>query len=62
MQRPGVIVTTEQLMTHVWGWETDVDTSVVWVHISNLRKKLDSIEAPVGIRFQRGAGYVLEDK
>ena len=62
MQRPGVIVTTEQLMTHVWGWETDVDTSVVWVHISNLRKKLESIEAPVGIRFQRGAGYVLEDK
>lgn len=62
MQRPGVIVTTEQLMTHVWGWETDVDTSVVWVHISNLRKKLDSIEAPMGIRFQRGAGYVLEDK
>ena len=62
MQRPGVIVTTEQLMTHVWGWKTDVDTSVVWVHISNLRKKLDSSEAPVGIRFQRGAGYVLEDK
>lgn len=62
MQRPGVIVTTEQLMTHVWGWETDVDTSVVWVHISNLRKKLESIDAPVGIRFQRGAGYVLEDK
>ena len=62
MQRPGVIVTTEQLMTHVWGWETDVDTSVVWVHISNLRKKLESIDAPLGIRFQRGAGYVLEDK
>ncbi len=62
MQRPGGIVTTEQLITHVWGWETDVDTSVVWVHISNLRKKLESIDAPLGIRFQRGAGYVLEDK
>ncbi len=62
MQRPGVIITTEQLMTHIWGWETDVDTSVVWVHISNLRKKLDSLDAPVRIRFQRGAGYVLEDK
>lgn len=62
IQKPGVIVTTEQIMTHIWGWETDVDTSVVWVHISNLRKKLDSIKAPVRIRFQRGAGYVLEDK
>ncbi|MBR5337085.1 MAG: response regulator transcription factor [Lachnospiraceae bacterium] len=62
MQRPGVVITTEQIMTHIWGWETDVDTSVVWVHISNLRKKIDSIGAPVQIRFQRGAGYVLEDK
>lgn len=62
MQRPGAIITTEDFMSHVWGWETDVDTSVVWVHISNLRKKLDSIDAPVNIRFQRGAGYLLEDK
>ena len=62
MQRPGVVITTEQIMTHIWGWETDVDTSVVWVHISNLRKKIDGMGAPVQIRFQRGAGYVLEDK
>ena len=49
-------------MTHIWGWNADVDTSVVWVHISNLRKKIDTIKAPVEIRFVRGAGYKLEDK
>ena len=60
MQQPGTIVTAEQLITHIWGWNTDVDTSVVWVHISNIRKKLDVLSAPVAIRFVRNAGYVLE--
>ena len=60
MQQPGMIITAEQLITHIWGWNTDVDTSVVWVHISNIRKKLDTLSAPVGIRFVRNAGYILE--
>ena len=61
MQQPGMIVTAEQLITHIWGWEADVDTSVVWVHISNIRKKLDTLSAPVAIRFVRNAGYILEE-
>lgn len=60
MQQPGMIITAEQLITHIWGWETDVDTSVVWVHISNIRKKLDMLSASVAIRFVRNAGYILE--
>ncbi len=60
MQTPGVIVTSEQLITHIWGWDTSVDTSVIWVHVSNIRKKLDSLAASVAIRFVRGAGYLLE--
>lgn len=39
-----------------------MDTSVVWVHISNLRKKISAIGAPMEIRFVRNAGYVLEVK
>lgn len=61
MQRPGMVVTAEQFLTHIWGWDTEIDTSSVWVHISNLRKKMDKIEAPVSIRFVRGAGYMLEE-
>ena len=60
MQNPFVIVTAEQLITHIWGWDTDVDTSVVWVHISNIRKKLEALSAPVAIKFVRNAGYMLE--
>ena len=62
MQQPGMIVSLEQLITHIWGWNTDVDTSVVWVHISNIRKKMDALSAPVSIRFVRNAGYVLEGR
>ena len=60
MQSRGVIVTAEQLITHIWGWNTNVDTSVVYVHVSNIRKKLDSLSAPVSIKFVRNAGYILE--
>lgn len=62
MRNPRVIITTEQFITHIWGWETGVDTGVVWVHISNLRKKLDILGAPLKIRFVRGAGYALEQE
>ena len=60
MQNPNAIVTAEQLITHIWGWDTNVDTSVVWVHISNIRKKLEALSAPVAIKFVRNAGYMLE--
>ena len=39
MQNANIIVSAEQLITHILGWDTDVDTSVVCVHISNIRKK-----------------------
>ena len=60
MRRPGMIVSVEQMITHIWGWDTDVDTSVVWVHVSNIRKKLESLGAAAAIKFVRNAGYVLE--
>ena len=62
MQSRGVIVTAEQLITHIWGWDTNVDTSVVYVHVSNIRKKLDQLGAQLTIKFVRNAGYLLEAK
>ena len=61
MQNPHTIITAEQLITHIWGWNTNVDTSVVWVHISNIRKKLEMLSATVAIKFVRNAGYMLEE-
>lgn len=48
MQNPERIITTDRFITHIWGWDTSVDTSVVWVHISNLRKKIEAAGAPAG--------------
>ena len=60
MCNPNIIVSPEKLITHIWGWDTSVDTSVVWVHVSNIRKKLEALSVPVAIKFVRNAGYVLE--
>ena len=60
MERPGCVVSAGQLLSHVWGWDSPVEVSVVWVHVSNLRKKLEKLGASAAIRFLRGAGYVLE--
>ena len=60
MQNQGIIVTSEQMITRIWGWDTSIDTSVIWVHISNIRKKLDSLSTPISIKFVRNAGYTLE--
>lgn len=60
MQCPRFVVTTEQFISHIWGWESEIDVSTVWVHISNIRKKLQKIQAPVEIRFMRNTGYILE--
>lgn len=56
----GNIVSTESMMEHIWGWDTDVEVSIVWVTVSNIRKKLAAINAPLSIRSVRGIGYALE--
>lgn len=62
MQTPGVVISTEQFMERIWGWESDVEISIVWVYISNLRKKFDRLGAPVSIKAVRGVGYCLGKK
>lgn len=62
MQSPGAVVSTEQFMEKIWGWDSEVEVSIVWVYISNLRKKFEKLKAPVNIRAIRGVGYCLEKK
>jgi len=62
MQSPGAVISTEQFMERIWGWDSDVEVSVVWVYISNLRKKIDKLGAPAAIRAIRGVGYCMEKK
>ena len=62
METPRRIISTAQFMERVWGWDAEVDVSIVWVYVSNLRKKLAQLGANVEIRATRGVGYSLEAK
>ena len=60
MHSPGAVISTDQFMEKIWGWDSDVEVSIVWVYISNLRKKFEKLNAPVNIKAIRGVGYCLE--
>lgn len=60
MLNRGIYLSTEDILTKVWGYETDADIGIVWVYISYLRKKLLSLNANVEIRARRNIGYTLE--
>ena len=61
MENIGCIISTESFVERIWGWDSSVELNVVWVTISNLRKKISSLDAPVNIKAVRGAGYMLEE-
>ena len=62
MSNPGRLISTEQFMERIWGYETEAEINVVWVYISYLRKKLSNLNANVEIKAVRGVGYTLEEK
>lgn len=60
MNNPKRLISTEQFMERIWGYDAEAEINVVWVYISYLRKKLDSLDANVKIKAVRGVGYSLE--
>lgn len=61
MTNPKRLISTEQFMEKIWGYDAEAEINVVWVYISYLRKKLASLEANVKIKAVRGVGYTLEE-
>lgn len=55
MQHPGQVMTREQLLDRVWGYDYDPGSNIVDVYIGYLRKKLSS----KAIETVRGVGYRL---
>ncbi len=62
MINKGQVIATERLMEKVWGYESDAEINVVWVNVSNLRKKLAELNANVKIKATRNTGYSLEEE
>jgi two-component system response regulator QseB len=53
MQRPGAVLSREQLEEAVYGWQDSVGSNAVEVHLHHLRRKLGAET----IRNVRGVGY-----
>jgi len=62
MRNQSQILSLDILMDKIWGYDTDTDISVVWVYISNLRKKLTALNSKVVIKSKRNTGYYLDTK
>ncbi len=61
MSAPHNIISAEQFMEKIWGFETDTEIGVVWAYISYLRKKLTALKADTTIKSSRNIGYSLEE-
>lgn len=61
MRSPRQVFSAERIMERVWGWDNEAEINVVWVNISNLRKKLRAIGSRMTLQANRGLGYVLEE-
>ena len=62
LRNPRQVFSAERIMERIWGWDTEAEINVVWVNISNLRKKLKAIGSRVTLKVNRGLGYALEDE
>lgn len=59
MKKPNQVVSRSLLLEKVWDYHFDPQTNIIDVHISRLRKKLESFSEKKIIVTVRGAGYML---
>ena len=55
-----VVITKENLLLKIWGYESDAEDNNVEVYVSFLRKKLEHLHSTVKIKTIRMVGYCLE--
>jgi DNA-binding response OmpR family regulator len=60
MTSPGRIISVDNFMDRIWS-DGEADVNVVWVYISNLRKKLTQLGATCEIKASRGVGYSINE-
>lgn len=61
MDRPKAIVSKDDLITRLWGFDSEAEYNNIEVYISFIRKKLAYIESNVKITTIRRVGYRLEE-
>lgn len=61
LQHPKQVLTREQILDAVWGFDYYGDTNVVDVYIRYVRQKLEAANSTPIIQTVRGVGYVLKE-
>lgn len=59
LRHPGQVMTKDQILDHVWGYETGASSNVVEIYIHYLREKVDRGFPRPLIRTVRGVGYTI---
>ena len=61
MENPHRVFTIDQVINRVWGWDNETELNLLWVTVSQLRKKMTELGTSVVINAVRGVGYSLEE-
>lgn len=59
MRNANALVTRALIFESVWGYHFDPGTKLIDVHLTRLRRKLDSIASQCAINAMRGSGFML---
>lgn len=60
--RTGQVLTKDQIIEHVWDFDSDILPNTVEVFVRSLRKKLDEPDKPSCIETVRGFGYKISEE
>jgi two-component system response regulator MprA len=59
VRNEGIVLTRDQIMERVWGYDTRLGSNSLDVYIGYLRRKLEEDGAPRLVHTVRGIGYVV---
>lgn len=60
-RHPQQVLTKDQILEHVWGYDSEADLNSVELYIHYLRKKLNGLPTGCSIHTVRGIGYTLKE-
>lgn len=62
LRNRGAVLTRNQILEHVWGYDFDGNSNIVDVYIRYLRAKVEKENEPKLIQTVRGVGYSIREK
>lgn len=61
MYAPKNIISKDEFIEKIWGYDSEAEYNSIEVYISFLRKKLGAIKSEIQIKASRGIGYYLDE-